>query len=64
MNMKKIIEIAKKWNIPFRIGMSKEELIHSIQIKEGYRPCFRTVVACDEGNCLWRDDCISPEWQV
>ena len=58
MNMKQIIEIAKNWDIPFKLGMSKDALIHAIQIKEGNRPCFRTVVNCEEGNCLWRDDCI------
>lgn len=58
MNMKEIIEMAKNWAIPFKTGMSKDELIQEIQIKEGYRPCFRTVVNCDEGNCLWKNDCI------
>jgi len=59
MKMKEIIVIAKNLDIPFKIGMSKDKLIHAIQIKEGYQPCFRREIVCEEKNCLWMDDCIS-----
>ncbi|HOI75357.1 MAG TPA: hypothetical protein PLO63_14525 [Syntrophales bacterium] len=60
MKMRSIWEIARKWGIPFRIGITKKELIREIQNREGYSPCFGTKDACDEDECLWRDDCLKP----
>lgn len=57
MKMQEVIVIAKKWNIPFKVGLSKEELIRSIQKKEGYTDCFRRDDFCEEQECLWKDDC-------
>ncbi len=59
MKMKDIIEVSKKWKVPFKVGVKKEDLIRNIQIKEGYQPCFRRQRFCDEKNCLWMEDCIS-----
>jgi hypothetical protein len=59
MKMQEVIVIAKKWNIPFKVGLSKEELIRSIQKKEGYTDCFRRDDSCEEQECLWKDDCFS-----
>ena len=56
--MYEVITIAKRWDVPYRIGLSKEELIKAIQAKEGYQPCFRQKSVCDEKGCLWRADCI------
>ncbi len=59
MNMREVIEIAKKQDVPFKVGLSKEKLIRDIQVKEGYRPCFRQKSVCDEKGCLWMADCTS-----
>ena len=53
-----IITIAKKWNIPHKIGMTKADLIIEIQKREGYSSCFHKHGFCDEKECLWMDDCI------
>jgi hypothetical protein len=59
VKMHEVIEIAKRWDIPYKIGVSKENLIRAIQVKEGYQPCFRQQSACNEKGCLWMADCIS-----
>ncbi|HLA04784.1 MAG TPA: hypothetical protein VJZ16_02260 [Syntrophales bacterium] len=41
MKMQEIREIAKKWGIPFKVGLSKEKLIREIQIREGYQPSIK-----------------------
>ncbi len=60
MKMQEVIQIARKWDIPFKVGLSKEKLIRSIQVQEGYQPCFRRQSVCDEKGCLWMDDCLPP----
>jgi hypothetical protein len=60
MKMQEIKEIAKKWGIPFKVGLSKQHLIRDIQIREGFSPCFRTKASCWEKECLWLDECIPP----
>ncbi len=59
MKMKEIIGIASKWNITYKVGMSKAELIRAIQEKEGYTTCFQREENCDELECLWRIDCLT-----
>ena len=59
MKMQEIIIMARKWQIPFRIGMSKAELIRAIQKKEGYTACFQEQEDCDGKECLWSVDCIT-----
>jgi hypothetical protein len=59
--MQEVKEIAKKWGIPFKIGMTKEYLIRAIQSREGNTPCFRTKSGCSETGCLWMGDCIPTE---
>ncbi len=61
MKMREVIEIAGKWGIPYKIGVSKEKLIRAIQVREGYQPCFRRQATCDEKGCLWMEDCLPPE---
>ncbi len=58
MKMQEIREIAKKWGIAFKVGLSKQDLIRAIQVREGFTPCFRRETVCDEKGCLWMDDCI------
>lgn len=37
---------------------SKSQIIHEIQIKEGYEPCYGTnKFTCKYTNCLWWKDC-------
>ncbi len=58
MKMYEVIIIAKKWDIPYKIGMTKGDLIRGIQKREGYTACFRRQDFCEEKECLWMDDCI------
>jgi hypothetical protein len=41
MKMYEVITLAKQWDVPYKIGFSKKQLIKAIQVKEGYQPCFR-----------------------
>ena len=59
MKMQDIIAIAKKWAIPYRVGLTKADLIWSIQEKEGNTTCFRRDNDCLGQGCLWQDDCIA-----
>jgi len=39
--------------------MNKMDLIRSIQIEEGNKPCFKTAATyCDQADCLWKSDCF------
>jgi len=60
VKIQEIREIAKVWNINTKIGRSKKDIIHDIQISEGNSPCFRTKDTC-ENNCLWKNDCVNHE---
>lgn len=57
MKMQEVIAIGKRWSIPYRVGVSKVELIRAIQEKEGYTPCFRREAHCTQKECMWIDDC-------
>jgi len=40
-------------------NMNKRELIHAIQIAEGYTPCFGTTNGkCVQTNCCFLEDCL------
>lgn len=58
MKMREIIEIATAWGIPFKVGLSKADMIWAIQIKEGYTACFRRDDQCERKECRWQDDCL------
>jgi len=57
MKMRAIWDIAKLWDIPYRIGITKGALIREIQKREGYNPCFGSKKTCGEDSCLWWGDC-------
>jgi len=39
--------------------MKKTELIHAIQVAEGYRPCFGTAKGyCPYTDCCFMEDCL------
>jgi len=61
MKMQAIWVIAREWGVPFRVGITKGELIREIQKREGYSPCFGTKDACEEVVCLWWEDCQLPK---
>ncbi len=44
---------------------SKIELVRAIQVDEGNFDCYATAFAgvCDQGECLWREDCFSAAQQ-
>lgn len=57
MKMNDIRVIAKKLGVNPG-AMNKQNLIRSIQEKEGYTPCFNAKqVACDQFHCCWHSDC-------
>lgn len=58
MKMQAIWVIARKWDIPFRVGVTKADLVREIQKREGFSPCFGTKETCREEHCLWREDCL------
>jgi len=51
---------AKAKALGIRPGkMKKTELIHTIQIAEGYTPCFaRSNGQCENTDCCFRADCL------
>lgn len=59
MNMQEVRAIAKSHQID-AIGMSKVDIVHTIQREEGNFDCFATAYdgVCDQGNCMWREDCF------
>lgn len=59
MNMNEIREIARTRGVnPGRLR--KVDLIRAVQREEGNESCFQTgkVDVCDQGQCLWRQDCL------
>ena len=61
MKMQEVMIIAKQWKIPYKIGMTKANLIREIQKREGYTACFHRQDFCDEKECRWMPAC-SPGW--
>jgi len=60
MNMQQIRTIARSINLkPGK--MPKATLIRNIQTSEGNFDCFASAASgyCDQGGCIWRDDCLS-----
>ena len=52
-------ELAEKYQLDTH-GHTKQELIRSIQRREGNFDCFASATAgeCDQTTCLWRKDCL------
>jgi hypothetical protein len=52
--------MAKAMGVPI-YRRKKVDLIRVIQTAEGNLACFGTerVAICEEGDCLWRQDCLS-----
>lgn len=61
MTSKDLLKIAKHLGIAPN-GLSKAELIRSIQRHEGNFECFGYAWegTCAQTNCLWRIDCLKP----
>jgi hypothetical protein len=60
MNMQEIRQIASNRGI--KAGrVSKQSLVHRIQLEEGNFACFGAALdgECDQYNCLWRVDCLA-----
>ncbi|MHB1379940.1 MAG: SAP domain-containing protein [Desulfurivibrionaceae bacterium] len=57
----KMLDIkAKAKNLGIRAGkMKKEDLIRTIQEREGNFPCFGSAMEhCSQEDCSWREDCL------
>jgi hypothetical protein len=60
MNLTEVKELAKQNGIDTK-RMKKAEMIRAIQTQEDNFPCFGTANGyCDQGECLWRSDCLQP----
>ncbi len=58
MKIAEVREKAKALGLIPR-NMRKADLIHAIQRKEGYTPCFRRSSGlCPHTDCCFRDDCL------
>lgn len=59
MKLQEIRSIAKQHHINSG-GLSKGDLIHEIQRREGNFDCFGTACSgeCNQMECLWREDCF------
>jgi len=59
MNMQEIRAIAKSQKID-AAGLSKIDIIHTLQREEGNFDCYATAYAsvCDQPDCMWRQDCF------
>ncbi|MFH0977570.1 MAG: SAP domain-containing protein [Spirochaetota bacterium] len=56
----KMAEIQRKaQNMGLDPGkLKKDDLIHSIQVKEGYESCYKAKQdSCSQYDCCWRGDC-------
>jgi len=59
MNMNEVKQIARSRGLsPGRL--KKVDLIRTMQREEGNASCFQTsqADACDQDQCLWREDCL------
>ena len=59
MNMTQVKAVARDLGVnPGK--MKKAELIRTIQSAEANPQCFNTNAAqhCQQGSCLWREDCV------
>lgn len=57
MNIKEIQEKVEQPGVNSD-GMSKVDLIRSIQRIEGFEPCYASkMFRCNNIDCLWRKDC-------
>jgi hypothetical protein len=58
IRMMEIRNRAKMLGIHVSIKMSRVEMIHRIQLKEGNRMCFKTeVLDCRRFECCWFHEC-------
>lgn len=60
MKIQKIREIASRQGLePGKA--EKIELVRAIQRQQGNFDCFATALegVCDQGGCLWREDCFA-----
>jgi hypothetical protein len=57
--MQEIRTMANKKKID-TAGMTKIDIIHTLQRKEGNFDCYGTAYdgVCDQLSCLWREDCL------
>jgi len=59
MKISEIQKIARKVGVKDAWSYSKNDLIKTIQRKEGNFDCFGTAKTyCDQSKCLWRKDCL------
>jgi hypothetical protein len=58
LRMMEIRNRAKMLGVQVSLGMSRNDLIHQIQINEGNRDCFKTdVLECQQLDCCWYNEC-------
>lgn len=59
MNQSDLVRLAKQYLIS-DAGLSRPNLIRTIQLAEGHSDCFMTgKTRCGEMTCRWRNDCMT-----
>ncbi|MDQ6999041.1 hypothetical protein D8Y20_00400 [Mariprofundus sp. EBB-1] len=56
---KELLVTAKELSLKSAAKLSKNDLIHAIQIAEGNVDCFGRIENCDVTPCLYRAECQS-----
>lgn len=59
MNVKEIQKLARERGLKTS-KLRKAQLVRSIQEDEGNFPCYASATQgeCDQGECIWREDCL------
>ena len=57
MVVKDIRAKAREMGVKNYSKMSKVDLIHAIQEKEGNAACYQNIEDCQQHDCLWRPEC-------
>jgi hypothetical protein len=58
-NMAYLKAMAKDLGVTNYSKLNKTDLIHRIQIAEGYTPCYGSTSVCSQAQCLFRNSCLA-----
>jgi hypothetical protein len=57
-NMAYLKDMAKNLGVTNFSKLNKTDLVHRIQIAEGYTPCYGSTSVCSQTQCLFRSSCL------
>ncbi len=58
LSKKNLTDMARELGIKNAAKTRKDDLIRTIQIKEGHDGCFKHIPNCAVSPCLFRSECI------